>query len=274
MLLYDFVHIAMKNYFPNSSNSSRSSSRGAQAKTTSEISLPPTRGKAINSRRSSRSSSVTSIPGTGEDLFATSQSVSATKTARKPSSSSSTHPYSRTSSATTSQESATWLQSSQSKASETFNNRKLTTSESKLSTGAIKKQYTAAHQQEVRVPSSNRRERNRNNNNNVTITGGSVRVGASAAWEVNSNKNSPLDTVNCKSYSTSSSSYTRPGSRQTGKSVGRGRKRDLTSHSASNNQIITGKHVFHYLRKALRPFHKANYFVVFVCFRALFFKVL
>lgn len=210
-------------------------------KTASVISSGPTRGKAVNNRRSSRSSSVASAPGTGEDLLPALQSVLAAKTARKPSSTS-TYPYSRTSSATTSQESGTRSQNSQTKASETFNNRKVTTSESKSNTGATKKHHTVAHQQEVRVSSSGRRQRNRNNNNNnVTITGASLGVGASATWEVNSDKNTPLDTVSCKSYSTSASSYTRPGSSQSGKSIGRGRKRDLTAHSISNNKIITGK---------------------------------
>lgn len=234
----------MKNNFPNSSNSSRSSSRGAQVKTASVISSAPTRGKAVNNRRSSRSSSVASAPGKGEDLLAASQSVLTAKTARKPSSTS-TYPYRRTSSATTSQESGTWSQNSQTKASETFNNRKVTASESKLSTGAAKKHHTVAHQQEVRISSSGRRQRNRNNNNNnVTITGASAGVGASATWEVNSDKNAPLDTVSCKSYSTSASSNTRPGSSQSGKSIGRGRKRDLTAHSISGNKIITGKCTF------------------------------
>ncbi|PNF34561.1 E3 ubiquitin-protein ligase TRIP12 [Cryptotermes secundus] len=222
-----------------SSNSSRSSSRGVQPKTASVISSGPTRGKAVNNRRSSRSSSVASASGTGEDLLPALQSVLTAKTTRKPSSTS-TYPYSRTSSATTSQESGTRSQNSQTKASETFNNRKVTTSESKSNTGATKKHHTVAHQQEVRVSSSGRRQRNRNNNNNnVTITGASLGVGASATWEVNSDKNTPLDTVSCKSYSTSASSYTRPGSSQSGKSIGRGRKRDLTAHSVSNNKIIT-----------------------------------
>ncbi|XP_021937421.1 E3 ubiquitin-protein ligase TRIP12 isoform X3 [Zootermopsis nevadensis] len=217
-----------------SSNPSRSSSRGARAKSTSINSTPPTRGKTVKNRKSSCSSSVTSVTGTGEDLLGFSQSVSTTKGARKPSSGS-TYTHGRSSSAT-SQESATLLQSNQSKASD----RKLITSESKSSTGAIKKQqYTAAYQQ-VRVLSSNRRQRNgNNNNNNLTITGASDRVGASAAWEANSDRNVPLDTSSCKSYSTSASSYTRPGSSQSGKSIGRGRKRDLIAHSASSNQIST-----------------------------------
>lgn len=217
-------------------------------KTASVISSAPTGVKAVNNRRSSRSSSVASVPGAGEDLLATSQSVLTTNTARKPSSAS-TYPYSKTSSARTSQESGTWLQNNQTKASESFNNSKLTTSESKFSTGATKKHYTAAHQQEVRVSSFGRRQRNRNNNNNVTISGASVGVGASATWEVNSDKNAPLDTVSCKSYSTSASSYTRPGSSQSGKSIGRGRKRDLAADSISSNKIITGKCTYICLRK-------------------------
>jgi hypothetical protein len=247
----------MKNNFPNSSNP-RSSSRGAQAKTTSVNLSSPTRGKTVTNRKSSRSSSITSVPGTGEDLLGSSQSVSTTKGARKPLSAS-TYAHGRTSSAT-GQESATWLQSNQSKASEAHNNRKLSTSESKSSTGAIKKQYTAAHQ-EVKVLSSHRRQRN-GNNNNVTITGDSVRVGASAAWEANGDKNVPLDTASCKSYSTSASSYTRPGSSQSRKSIGRGRKRDLTAYSTSTNQISTGKYTFYCLRKAVLTFYKAKCILV------------
>lgn len=244
---YDFPYYNEK-YFSCSSNSSRNSSRGPRAKTTNIISSASTRGKTANSRRSSRSTSVTSVPAT-EDIIATSQLLSTTKTARKPSSSASTYTYNRTSSTAT----------SQSKTSEAFSFHKLTTSESNSSTGAIKKQYTVAHQQEVSVRSSNRRQRNgNNNNNNVTITGSSVRVGASAAWDVNSDKNSPLDTVSCKSYSTSTS-CTHPGSSQSGKSIGRGRKRDLTSHSASNNQIITGEYTSHFHRKNVPPFHETDH---------------
>lgn len=236
-------------YFSYLSNSSRNSSRGPRVKATSIISSASTRGKTANNRRSSRSTSVASAPAT-EDIIATSQLLSTTKTARKPSSSASTYTYNRTSSKTT----------SQSKASETFSFHKLTTSESNSSTGAIKKQYTVAQQQqEVSVRSSNRRQRNgNNNNNNVTITGSSVRVGASAAWDANSDKNSPLDTVSCKSYSTSAS-YTHPGSSQSGKSIGRGRKRDLTSHSTPNNQIITGEYTFHSHRKTVPPSHKTGH---------------
>lgn len=150
------------------------------------------------------------------------------------------------------------LRSNQSKSSEAFSNRKLNTSESKSNTGAIKKQYIAAHQQ-AKVLSSNRRQRNgnNNNNNNVTITGASVRVGASAAWEANSDKNFALDTVSCKSYSTSSS-YTRPGSSQSGRSIGRGRKRDLTAHSSAN-QISTGKYTSYCF---INVFHKAESILV------------
>lgn len=223
-------------------------------KTASIILSAPTGVKAVNNRRSSRSSSVASAPGAGEDLIATSQSPLTTNTARK-SSSASTYPYSRTS-----QESGTWLKNNQTKASETFNNSKLTTSENKSSTGATKKHYTSAHQQEVRVSSFGRRQRNRNNNNNVTISGASVGVGASATWEVNSDKNAPLDTVSCKSYSTSASSYTRPGSSQSGKSIGRGRKRDLAAESISSNKIITGKCTYICLRKLFLPFiRKASF---------------
>ncbi|XP_069701943.1 E3 ubiquitin-protein ligase TRIP12 isoform X2 [Periplaneta americana] len=219
-----------------SSTSLRSSSRGARARPTTIVSSSPTRAKAVNNGRSSRSSSVTSVSGAKEDSLPKSQLVTA-KSTRKPSSSASTYTCSKASSATTSQGTSNWLQKGQSKVSETFNNRKLTNSESKSSTGAIKKQYAVSHQQEVKVPGSSKRNGN-NNNNNVTIASASVGVSAATAWEVASDKNSPLDTGSCKSYSTASS-YTRPGSSQSNKSIGRGRKRDLTVDSTSNNQINT-----------------------------------
>lgn len=248
-----------KNNFPDSNSSSRSSSRGVEAKTTSVISSALTGGKALNNRKSARSSSVASVLGTGEDLHATSQSALTTNTSRKPSSAS-TYPYSRTTSAKTSQESQAWPQNNQTKARETFNNRRLPTSDSKISTGTTKKQYTVAQQQEVSVSVFGRRQRSRNNNNNVTITGGSVGVGASAAWELSSDKNAPLDTVSCKSYSTSASSYTRPGSSQSGNSVGKGRKRDSAAHSISSNKIVTGKYTYLCLRKMFLPFiRKASF---------------
>ena len=194
------------------------------------------RGRGINNGRSSRSSSVASISGSVDDIYPPSQTT-AVKSSRKPSSTA----ISNKSGSTSNQNSTAWLQRNQSKPSDTFNNRK-NTSEFKSNTGAIKKQYPI--QQEVKITSSGRRQRNGNNNNNVTIAGASVSVGASTAWEVNSDKNSQLDSASCKSFSTSASSYTRPGSSQSGKSIGRGRKRDLTADLISVNQIHnTGKFI-------------------------------
>ena len=222
-----------------SSNSSQkqgssNTSRGARVKTSA-------RGKGLSDGRSSRSSSVTSISGSVDDLYPPSQPATSVKAGRKPSSTATSYSNNKSSSSTSSQSSTAWLQRSQSKSGDTFNNRKKT-SESKSSTGAIKKQYPI--QQEVKLTNSGRRQRNgnNNNNNNVTIAGASVGVGASTAWEVNSDKNSQLDSASCKSFSTSASSYTRPGSSQSGKSIGRGRKRDLTADLTSVNQINnTGK---------------------------------
>ncbi|PSN54376.1 hypothetical protein C0J52_11316 [Blattella germanica] len=207
----------------NSQKGNSNSSRGARVKTCSP---------RINNGRSSRSSSVTSVTGSVDDLIPSSQPAPSAKAGRKPSSTATSYAYNKTS-ATTSQISSTWLHRNLSKSSETFNNRK--SASDKSQTGAIKKQYST---QQERVPSSSRRQRNgNNNNNNVTIAGASVGVVASSAWEVNSDKNSQLDSVSCKSYSTSASSYTRPGSSQSGKSIGRGRKRDLTADLTSINQI-------------------------------------